>query len=367
MVRPPFTPVIEALPTTVPFVGPETIVRETGRPFRARLGANESGFGPAPSVIAAMRETAPEVWAYGDAQNYDLRAALAGHLGVDRANVMAGEGIDGLLGLVCRLFLEPGNRVVTSLGAYPTFNYHVAAQGAALATVPYVQDRESLEGLLDATRAAPTRIVYLANPDNPMGTVWSAEAVEEFIAAVPEQTMIVLDEAYCETAPPSAFPAFDTGRANLLRFRTFSKAYGLAGMRVGYAVGHADVVAGFDRIRNHFGITRMSQTAGLAALADQDYLAQVVARIARARETIYEFCADLGLETVPSATNFVAIDCGRDHDYALAVLNGLAARGVFVRKPAVPVLNRCIRMSVGPEAELAIAAQALKDTIQALQ
>ncbi|WP_404405622.1 pyridoxal phosphate-dependent aminotransferase [Pelagibacterium halotolerans] len=365
MSRPPFTPIIEALPATVPFVGPETIVRETGRPFRARLGANESGFGPAPSVIAKMREVAPEVWAYGDAQNHDIRAALAAHLGVGLENVTVGEGIDGLLGLTCRLFLSPGDRVVTSLGAYPTFNYHVAAQGAALATVPYVDDRESLESLLAATREEPTRIVYLANPDNPMGTVWTADKVAAFIAAVPEETLIVLDEAYCETAPQSAFPAFDTARPNLLRFRTFSKAYGLAGMRVGYAVGHQDVIAGFDRIRNHFGVTRMSQAAALAALADQAYLAEVVAKIARARETIYAFSSNLGLATIPSATNFVAIDCGRDHDYALAVLNGLAERGVFVRKPAAPVLNRCIRMSVGPDEELAIAAEALEDTLRA--
>src|SRR5690606_13611264 len=145
-----------------PFVGPEIIERRTGKPFRARLGANESAFGPSPKVIETIAGAAGTVWTYGDSEHFAIKSALAAHLGTPGETIAIGEGIDGLLGLTCRLFLAPGERVVTSLGAYPTFNYHVAAQGAELVTVPYENDRESLDGLLDAVRAAPTKIVYLA-------------------------------------------------------------------------------------------------------------------------------------------------------------------------------------------------------------
>lgn len=364
--RPRFTSVIEALPPTVPFLAPEAIERQTGVPLRARLGANESGFGPSPKVIKAIADAASGVWTYGDPENYDLRTALGAKLGLDRANIAIGEGIDSLQGLICRLFVSPGDRVVTSLGAYPTFNYHVAAQGGVLATVPYREDHEDLEALAAECGKATTRIVYVANPDNPMGTWWSASDIENFVDAIPQDTLIVLDEAYGETAPEGTVPPIGFAGPNLLRLRTFSKAYGLAGLRVGYCMGDPEIIAAFDRIRNHFGVNKIGQVAALAALGDTDYLAGVLARIITARSKIEQMATELGLRTIPSSTNFVAIDCGRDADYALAILKGLAARGVFVRKPMAPVLAHTIRMSVGPDHELHVARQALADTLAEL-
>lgn len=366
MTRPRFTPVIEALPPTIPFLAPEAIMRQTGIPMRARLGANESGFGPSPSVAAAIAEAASGVWTYGDPENHDLRTALGASLGLGIDEIAIGEGIDSIQGLICRLFLAPGDRVVTSLGAYPTFNYHVAAQGGNLVTVPYREDREDLEALAQETRKAKTSIVYLANPDNPMGTWWDAGAIENFVDAIPSGTLVVLDEAYGETAPEGTMPPIGFVRPNLLRLRTFSKAYGLAGLRVGYCLGDPEILKGFDRIRNHFGVNKIGQIAALAALADTAHLQDVLGRIARARTSIADFSRELGLRTIPSATNFVAIDCGRDAAFAQAVLAGLAERGVFVRKPAVPALARTIRMSVGPDPELAIAREALAETLATL-
>lgn len=364
MAGPELAAIIAALPATVPFVGPEVIERRLGTKFRARLGANESPFGPSPKVIAALAQAAPDVWTYGDSENHDLKEALARHLGTPMQTIAIGEGIDGLLGLTCRLYLEPGDRVVTSLGAYPTFNYHVAAQGAELVTAPYDdKDREDLSGLLDAVLAVTPKIVYLANPDNPMGTWWSAEEITAFIDAVPTKTLIVLDEAYGETAPDGTLPPITVTRPNLLRYRTFSKAYGLAGMRVGYAIGAPEVIAAFDRIRNHFGVTKLSQIAATTALADQDYLAQTLASISRGRDEIMRRASDLGLKPIPSATNFVAIDCGADSTYATMLLTQMQDRGVFIRKPAAPGLNRCIRMSVGTPEDIALACSALEDTI----
>ena len=276
--HPPLTPLVAALPSTVPFVGPEAQERERGRAFRARIGANESSFGPSPRVIERMAGIARDMWMYCDPDNHDLKVAAAAHHGVKVENVVVGEGIDGLLSLVARMYVAPGDAVVTSLGAYPTFNFHVAGVGGQLVTVPYENDRESLDGLLAAVCKDKAPLVYLSNPDNPMGSWWEAGEIIRFIEALPEATMLVLDEAYGELGPASALPPIDISRPNIIRMRTFSKAYGLAGIRCGYAVAEAQVIRDFEKIRNHYGVSRMAQIAGVEALADQDYLRNVVAR-----------------------------------------------------------------------------------------
>jgi histidinol-phosphate aminotransferase len=356
---PRLTVLAQSLPATVPFVGPETQERMRGRPFRARLGANENGFGPSPRALAAISAAAGEVWKYGDPESFALKEALAAHLGVQPDNLAIGEGIDGLLGLAVRLYVEPGATVVSSLGAYPTFNYHVAGFGAQLVTVPYREDREDLDALLAAVRKTDAAMVYLANPDNPMGTFWPAEAVDAFAAALPARTMLVLDEAYGEFAPAGTLPDLLPLRPNVLRMRSFSKAYGLAGLRCGYAVAVPEVADAFNKVRNHFGLSRLAQAACLAALADEDHLAGTVTDVAHARLRIEEIAAGCGLSCIPSGTNFVAIDCGGDGALAGRVLAELAARDVFVRKPMAPGLDRCIRVSAGPDGELDIFAEAL--------
>ncbi len=222
-----------------------------------------------------MREAATGTWKYADPENHDLKQALAARLGVPAANIAIGEGIDGLLGQIVRLVIEPGMPVVTSLGAYPTFNYHVVGHGGRLVTVPYVGDREDLDGLLAAVEKENAPLVYFANPDNPMGSWWDAERIVEFARALPETTLFILDEAYCETAPAGALPAINSliDMPNVVRTRTFSKAYGLAGSRVGYVITTPGTAAqAFDKIRNHFGMNRIGVAAAVAALADQDYL-----------------------------------------------------------------------------------------------
>lgn len=363
--RPALTPLAASLPATVPFVGPEALERTRGKAFRARIGANENGFGPSPKAVAAMQAAAAEVWKYGDPENHELKQALAAELGVSAGNVAVGGGIDGLLGLIVRLYIEPGQPVVTSLGGYPTFNYHVAGFGGRLVTVPYRQDREDLDGLLAAVRREKAPLLYVANPDNPMGTWWEASEITRLIEELPETTLLVLDEAYGETAPASAIPPLDVSRPNVLRMRTFSKAHGLAGMRCGYAVGEEEAIRAFDKVRNHFGMSRLAHVAALAALADREHLARVVADVATSRDRIAAVAAANGLATVPSATNFVAVDCGRDGAFALAVLQGLIERDVFVRKPAAPVLDRCIRVSVGPAAEMDLFEEMLPQALAA--
>jgi len=363
-----FTPLANALPSTVPFVGPEAIERQRGFQVKARIGANENGFGPAPSVLAAMRVQAGEIWKYNDPENYELREALANHLGVGIDSIAIGGGIDELLGQIVRLVIEPGAPVVTSLGGYPTFNFHVAGFGGRLVTVPYASDREDLDGLLAAVKRENAPLVYFANPDNPMGSWWDADSVVAFARALPETTMLILDEAYSETGPVGSLPPISAliDLPNVVRTRTFSKAYGLAGARVGYVISTSGTARAFDKIRNHFGMNRLATIAALAALKDQAYLAEVVASIHGARDRIAAIAKANNLVPLASATNFVAIDAGRDGTYARAIVDGLMQHGVFIRMPGVAPLNRCIRVSVGPEADMALLEEALPQVLKTL-
>ena len=367
MTFPRFTELVESLPATVPFVGPETQERARGRPFDARLGANESVFGPSPRAVAAMQEAAAEAWKYGDSTSHDLRHALAAHHGITPGHVIVGEGIDGLLGYLVRMLVAPGDAVVTSAGAYPTFNYHVAGYGGALHKVPYRNDREDAEALAARAAEVDAKLLYLSNPDNPMGTWHGPETVLALLDALPAGCLLVLDEAYVDFAPAGTAPAIDPDDPRVIRMRTFSKGYGLAGARVGYALAAPALIAAFEKIRNHFGMTRMAQAGALAALRDQDWLAHVIAETARGRDGIARIARENGLATLPSATNFVAVDCGRDGAFARRVLEGLVARGVFVRMPGVAPLDRCIRVTAGRAEDLAHLARALPEALAAAE
>jgi histidinol-phosphate aminotransferase len=277
-------------------------------------------------------------------------------------NVTIGEGIDGLFGVTVRLFVEKGVTVATSFGAYPTFNFHVHGFGGRLVTTPYVDDREDPQSLLDLARREGARLIYLSNPDNPMGSWWGAADVEAMIAALPGATLLLLDEAYGEFAPPATLPPLDVTNPQVLRFRTFSKAYGMAGLRVGYAIGHASIISAFDKVRNHFGVTRIGQQAAIAALGDDAHLRNVLDKTAAAKAEIAAIATRHGLQPLPSATNFVTIDCGGP-ERAKGILDGLLARGIFIRMPGVAPLNRCIRVTAGEQADLAALDQGLADVL----
>jgi len=359
-----YTKLVQGLPASVPFVSPDTQQRLRGEPYKARLGANENGFGPSPKAVEAMAKAAGDVWMYGDELSFELGQALAQKHGVGAHNIIVGEGIDGLLGNLTRLVVESGVNVVTSIGAYPTFNYHVNAFGGTLHSVPFKDDHEDLDGLLDMAHKTNAALVYLANPDNPMASWHDGEKINAFIDQLPEATLLCLDEAYVEFAPQGVAPAMDAENPRLIRFRTFSKAYGMAGIRVGYGIGSGELIGAFNKIRNHFGVNRLGQVGALAALNDQDWLDQTLANVTAAKKRIAEIAREQGMTALPSAANFVAIDTGRDADYAKAIVKSCDDQDVFIRMPFAAPQNRCLRVSAGPEAEIelfgAVLAQAVK-------
>lgn len=361
---PRFSRLAASLPSSVPFKAPEMTERETGRKFIARMGANESTFGPSPSVKAAIAKAANDAYKYADPAAYDLKQALGTHWGIPPENMIVGEGIDGLMGLLCRLMLDAGDIVVTSAGAYPTFNYQVAGAGGVLETVPYKDDHEDPDALIERARETNAKMVYLANPDNPMGTWHSADVVQKMIDNVPSGCLLVLDEAYIEMAPDGIAPVIDPTNKNIIRFRTFSKAYGLAGARVGYGIAHVDLIKAFDKIRNHFGVNIIGQTAALAALKDQEYVKSIQSAVAAGRDRVEQIAIENGLSVIKSATNFVAVDCGADGDFTRKVLDQLVEMGIFVRMAFVAPQDRCLRVSIGIPEDIELFADALPKALK---
>ncbi|MEM8776331.1 MAG: pyridoxal phosphate-dependent aminotransferase [Pseudomonadota bacterium] len=364
MTGPRYSKLIQSLPSSVPFVAPEQQERARGEEFSARLGANESLFGASPMALEAMQEQASAQWKYGDPTSHDLRNALAAHHNIKPENIVVGEGIDGLLGYLVRLLIEPGDAVVTSDGAYPTFNYHVEGFGGVLHKVSYRDDHEDPDALIAKARETNAKLIYLANPDNPMGTWHKGTRIEHALRDLPEGCLLILDEAYIDFAPADTAPTISANDPRLIRMRTFSKAYGLAGARVGYAIGTRALIKNFDKIRNHFGMNRAAQFGALASLQDQAWLGETYTAVKKARVRIAKIATQNGLTSLPSATNFVAIDCGADGAFADAVLHALTHLSVFVRKPSVPPQDRYIRVTCGPASDLDVLEAALPKALK---
>lgn len=357
MVRP--TPAIAAIPATTPFVGPEQLMRERGLRELVRLGANESPFGPSPKALEAMRLQLDRLGWYGDPESLDLRDALARKHACDPDQIVVGSGIDDLMGLAVRAFVAPGGIVATTRGTYPTLAYHALGYGARLVCADYAPDgTPDLDALLDIARRDAAALIYLANPDNPSGRFIDRNAMMRFYRALPHDALLLLDEAYADfVAGGELLPAHFEER--LIRLRTFSKVYGMAGARIGYALTAAENVRTFQKIRLHYGINRNAQVGALASLHDDAFRDCVVAETARAREDYYALAQALGCGYIESHANFVCIDM-QTAARATRVVDDLLARGVWIRKPGAPPLDRYVRVSVGTEPMRRAFATALR-------
>lgn len=355
---------VGALPAVVPFVPPEALERRIGRPIKIRIGANESAFGPSPKAVAAIEAGANRINWYCDPEGFALREALAALHGVARENIGLGAGADDVLSLVVRATIDPGDPVAMSHGAYPTFAFHVNGFGGRFVTVPYRDFRNDAAALAEAAQENGARLVYLSNPDNPTGSWLNAAEQTAILDKLPDGALLVLDEAYSDFAPPGSLPDIDVADERVVRVRTFSKAHGMAGARVGYAIASKDLIATFDKIRHHFGVTRLSQEAALASLGDRAFIASVAQQVAEGRRDYEELAETLGLRALSSATNFVAIDMG-DGERARATLARLLEdEAVFLRMPGVAPLDRLIRVTVGTPSERRGFAEALTRVLQ---
>ena len=366
MSAPRLSQIVGGLPATIPFLGPEAIERQIGGALAVRLGANESLFSPSPRAVSALREAAFQSSFYGDPEGWELRVALAANHDARPENLVLGCGIDELLGLVCQAYLDPGETVVMSTGGYPTFAYHVNGHGGRFATTPYRDFQNDAMALVDLACREKAKILYLANPDNPTGSVLEPGLIAGMIAALPQNCLFLLDEAYAEFLEPAQLPEVALDDPRVIRFRTFSKAHGMAGLRLGYLFGAPETVRPLDRIRNQFGVGRLTQIAALESLRDRDHIAAVVAAVAEGRAHYARLADAAGCVALPSATNFVAFDLGTAAR-ANALLKSLIENyRVFIRKPTFAPIDRLVRITIGPPEARAILADALLPAVAAL-
>lgn len=335
----------------------EEVQRELGLSDVVKLASNENPLGPSPAAIKAMAEALSKLHLYPDAAGFELRHAIADRFQVPAEQIILGNGSDELLSFIGQILLEsPQDEVVMG---NPSFMRYDAVAHIAPSKLIKVPLNAELGLDLPATLAhitPATKIVFLANPNNPTGTIFRQSAWEAFIREVPEDVLVVLDEAYHEFADhESADPIPDgirevrQGRPNVIALRTLSKAYGLAGIRVGFAVGPAAIIDAMQRVRPPFNVNSLGLVGAQAALADRDYLQRSVAHNTQARNRLAHILQASGAKVFESHANFVLADLGQD---ATPVFDALLRQGVIVRPGSVLGLPSCLRVSVGTDQEI---------------
>jgi histidinol-phosphate aminotransferase len=343
--------VLPSVETLVPYEGGkpiEELARELGVTSAIKLASNENPLGPSPKALEAARARLGEVHLYPDGAAYRLREAIAAHHGIDMGEVIQGNGSNELLDLIVRTFARPEHHVVFAEPAFVVYRIAALSGGIPFTAVPTRDLTHDLEAMAAAVRPN-TRVLFVANPNNPTGTHVGRNAVERLLREVPPEVVIVMDEAYIEYADAPDFPdslQLRGLRERLLVTRTFSKIYGLAGLRVGYAVGPARLVDYMNRVRAPFNVSGVAQAAAIAALSDKEHLENSRSHNLRERERLTRELTRLGLRVAPSQANFVLADVGRP---ARPVYDALLRRGVIVRPFAN--LPTSLRITVGTSAE----------------
>jgi histidinol-phosphate aminotransferase len=316
----------------------------------AKLASNENPLGPSPLALEAVRARAAEINFYPNGA-VDLRQRLARQFHVKMENVIVGNGSDGIMSVIIRTFLCDDDEVLTTESAFIGFQVLARSRGVTYRTVPYRDWRYDLEALAGAINEK-TKIVYLANPNNPTGTIFSRDEFDRFYKQVPERVLIILDEAYFEYARhnPSYPDSMQYRYDNVITLRTFSKIYGLAGLRVGYGFAHEDLISNLLKVKLTFEPNVLGQAAGLAALDDQKFVEKSLELNTRGIRYITAGLRKMGLEVVPSEANFVMVPLDSVEN-ARVVTEELLRRGVIVRPLGAFGLPHCLRISTGTDQE----------------
>ena len=361
------TPGIQALQPYLPGKPVAELEREYGITDAVKLASNENPFGPSPLALAAAREVLEDLSRYPEGSGWLLAGRLAGLHGLERDRVTLGNGSNDVLDIIARVFLTPAHEAVFSQYAFAVYPIAVQAAGAKARIAPahdgskgpaYGHDLDAMYALV----GPDTRLVFIANPNNPTGTWLESNALEAFISSLPAHVMVVVDEAYFEYVDKPGYPdasAWLQRFPNLIVTRTFSKAYGLAGLRVGYALSHPDVADLLNRVRQPFNVNMVAQVAALAALDDSEYLQHVVQRNREGMQQLLAGFGGLGLPYIESAGNFVAVETGR----GLQRYEALLQRGVIVRPIANYGMPDHLRVTVGRADENARLLAALEQVL----
>ena len=336
---------LRGLPVYVPGKPIEEVEREL-KIHAVKLASNENPLGPAPKAIEAALKVLRDSNRYPDGGTYYLRQKLAERRGVAPEEIFVSLGSSELIDLASRVLLRQGLEGITSEGSYAPFSIAIRASGAKLVLVPQRHFAFDLQAITRAMTPL-TRVIYLANPNNPTGTAFTGSEFKEFVESVPDGVLVVLDEAYIHYATSVGLKEsveVYRQRKNLLILRTFSKVYGLAGMRIGYAIGHPELLAAMNKLKTPFNTSGVAQAAALAALDDKEHVNRCIETNAAERKRLCEGLEKLGLRPVRSETNFVFIPVGPE---AKAISDDLLHLGVIVRPLGWMGFPEAIRISIG--------------------
>jgi histidinol-phosphate aminotransferase len=351
-------PYIESLRPYEPGRSIDEVRRAYGLTDVSKLASNENPLGPSPLAVEAMRRELGGLNLYPNG-GLDLRRTLAENFDLKLENVIAGSGSEGIMSGIIRTFLCDDDEVLTTDAAFIGFQVLARSRGVKYRTVPYRDWHYDLPALGEQI-TEKTKIIYLANPNNPTGTIFTRHEFDSFYQHVPERVLIILDEAYFEYAkdnpryPDSMHYRYD----NVITLRTFSKIYGLAGIRIGYGFAHQDLIANLLKVKLPFEPSTLAQAAGIAALRDKEFLHRSLEMNARGLRLLTDSFRSMGLEVVPSDANFVMLPLGSAED-ARALTEALLRDGVIVRPLGAFGLPQCIRISTGTDEENARCVQAV--------
>ena len=352
-------PQLANLPVYQPGRPLEEVARELGLPLGGliKLASNENPLGPSPKAVEAMQQTASQIHLYPDGNAFYLRNAMAERLGVDANQLIFGNGSNEIIEFVAHALLGPGTNIVVSQYCFAIYPIVAHLTGADCIAVPAKDYGHNLPAMREAI-TPDTRIVFVANPNNPTGTLASHEDVLALVDAVPEHTLLVMDEAYFEflESPLDLVPRLQE-KPNLLLMRTFSKIYGLAGLRIGYGIGHPEFIAALEKVRQPFNLNAMAQAAALAAIDDTDHLEATRSNNAVGLEFFEQTLSELNIETVASHANFILANVGD----GASTFQKLQERGVITRPMAGYQLPEWIRISIGTPAENERCLAALRE------
>ena len=352
-------PSLRNLPVYQPGRPIEEVARELGleRDEVIKVASNENPIGPSPFAVEAMKTAVTQSHLYPDGNAFYLKNKLAAKLGVEPANLIFGNGSNELIEFVSHALLGPGDEIVVSQYCFAIYPLVAMIMGAKVNAVPAVEHGHDLPAMLEAITPA-TRIVWVANPNNPTGTLAKPTDVRTLVEQVPDDVLLVMDEAYYEFLedPVDLLPLVRSKeKPNLLLMRTFSKIYGLAGLRIGYGIGHPDFVSALEKVRQPFNTNSVAQAGAMAALDDDAHLASTRSTNAEGLNFFEAVCTDQGIEFVPSYANFLMVRVGDGQ----AVFEALQRQGVITRPMGGYGLPEWIRLSIGTPEENKRAAESL--------
>jgi histidinol-phosphate aminotransferase len=324
----------------------EELEREYGITDAIKLASNENPLGPSPLAIQAIQQAVEKLHRYPNGGCYDLADRISKRLHVGRENIIFGSGSDDIIAMLTRVLLQPGDEAVLPQPSFLFYEIMIRCSGAIPVEVPLIDNFTDLDGMLD--RIGPqTRLVFLTNPHNPTGALIAKEALDDFVTALPENVVLILDEAYIEfvRAPscPSSMDYLDSGKM-VVGLRTFSKAYGLAGLRIGYGLMPSYLAELLNRVRQPFNVNSLAQAAAVAALEDEGFLKDTVNLVSAELDFIYDALDNVGIEYWKSQANFLMIKVGKN---ANEVFEDLLKQGIIVRSMTSYGYPDCIRVTVG--------------------